>query len=82
MSKNNVEASPGELLDEIAALSKQLEELGCEVVQLSARRRAILAKLHTEGYSHARLAVVMGVSRGRVFQLLHPTGAIPTTDRT
>ena len=66
--------SPGELLQEIAELSKRLNELGVEGLTLSAQRRDIVVDLYASGYSHAQLAVAMGVSRGRVFQILHAPG--------
>jgi hypothetical protein len=57
--------------DRLAAVTRRLGENSRETDELSRLRRDLIAELHGRGFSHARLAEAAGLSRGRIFQLLH-----------
>lgn len=55
----------------LAAVTRRLAESTREIDELSRMRRDLVADLHGRGFSHARIAEAAGLSRGRIFQLLH-----------
>lgn len=57
--------------DRLAAVTRRLAESTREIDELSRLRRDLVAELHGRGFSHARIAEAAGLSRGRIFQLLH-----------
>jgi DNA-directed RNA polymerase specialized sigma24 family protein len=55
---------------ELVAIGKRLAELGDEIRELFEERTVLVRELHARGYSHRNIAADLGVSRGRVFQIL------------
>ena len=78
--------TPALQLAAVSALNERITELTTELRQLSVARKRLVHELHTAGYSHARIADAVGLSRSRVFQILQgeipkPEAATPRFDR-
>ena len=52
-------------------IQARLVALEAEIHKLSAERLAIVRELHDEGQSQRRIGMVIGLSPGRVFQILN-----------
>lgn len=57
-------------LDEYAAATKQMEQAQAEVKRLGDARARALAQLNAEGLSYGKIAAQVGISRGKVQNLV------------
>lgn len=57
--------------ERLRQLSNEIAELGTWKDQMSAQRRVIVLELADEGYSHHRIAVICGLTHGRISQIIH-----------
>jgi DNA-directed RNA polymerase specialized sigma24 family protein len=69
--------------DVLTVVTSRKAAINTELLRLSAVRRAAVAELHAAGHSHAEIAALAGLSRGRIHQLLHGSraGAPESTPR-
>jgi hypothetical protein len=54
----------------LGAVSARLVDLAAETAGLLELRRELISELHADAFSHARIGVAAGLSRGRIYQIL------------
>ena len=64
-------ATEGDSTERLAAITERMTELGAQTAALSVERRDLVMRLRSQGLSHAEIAVMAGLSRGRIHQILH-----------
>lgn len=60
----------GNLAKEAAAVKAAADKVASETVEVAARTREVVKRMKRSGISQSDIAVVMGVSKGRVSQLV------------
>lgn len=59
-----------EVSPRVVEMTVRLAGLGAEINELTLARRELVAQLSDDGLSHAQIGQLLGVSRGRVFQII------------
>lgn len=57
-------------LADLRALQLRIDCMESELEELYAERMPLVIAIHETGWSHAKLGEEMGLSRGRVFQII------------